>query len=158
LRNCFIALLAAAAPCACTNEIVHVETTSEYVDNPRCWGGSTKVRNGYLILLQQGEPYVYILSKNCVVGRFAGQGSVIEHIGVPEIKGSSKVVEDELGVDRSLGANFLTSREFPSLDTPVYEVRFTLEEIENDGFRYFRLSTLEKLDRAPINFEDLLVQ
>ncbi|MEP3050839.1 MAG: hypothetical protein ABJP48_07025 [Erythrobacter sp.] len=137
---------------------MHVETTSEYVDNPRCWGGSTKVRQGYLILLKQDDPYVYILSENCIVGRFAGQDSVIDHIGIPKIEGSSKAVEDELGIDRSLGANFLTSREFPSLETPVYQVRFTLEEIENDGFRYFRLSTLEKLDRAPINFEDLLAQ
>ncbi|MCR2833040.1 hypothetical protein [Parerythrobacter lacustris] len=155
----FVLLLAAATLCACTDEAVQVETTLEYVGNPKCWGGSTKVRNGYLILLyQKDEPYVYILSKNCIVKRYAGQGSAIEHIGVLEINGSSKAVDDQLGIDRPLGANYITSRKFPSLNTPVYEVQFALEERENNGFRYFRLSELKKLDRPPGKFEDLLAQ
>lgn len=158
MKNPFVFFVAATALHACTNEVVHVEAISDYVENPRCWGGSTKTRTGYLILLRQDEPYAYIFSQNCVVERYAGEGSLLSHFAFVKIEGSSKAVEDELGIDRSLGANFLTSREFPSLETPVYQVRFTLEEIENNGFRYFRLSTLEKLDRAPINFEYLLAQ
>lgn len=158
MKGSFVLLLAATALCACTNEAVHVETISEYVDNPRCWGGSMKVRQGYLVLLKQDEPYVYIFSQNCVVERYAGQGSVLSHFSFLKIEGSSKTVEDELGIEKDLGANFLTSREFPSLKTPVYEVQFSLEEVESNDFMYFKLSSLEMLDRPPRNFEDILVQ
>ena len=160
MRNCFVPLLAAAALCACTseNELVHVKTSSEYVENPKCWGGDTRVRQGYMILLRQDEPYAYLLSQNCVVGRLVGQGAVIEHLAILKIEGSSKPVEDELGIKRSLGAKFLTSREVPPLEAPVYEVQFSLEELESDGFTYFKLLEIEVLDRSPKTFEDLLIQ
>jgi hypothetical protein len=134
---------------------MHVETSLEYVENPKCWGGSTQVRQGYLVLLKQDEPFVYIFSQNCDLERYVEHRSVLNHFSLLEIEESSKQVEDELGIDRSLGTNSLTSRQFPSLETPVYEVKFSLEKLEAEGFPYFKLLELEVLDRSPKTFEDL---
>lgn len=158
-RGLLPAFLFISSLLGCDTDARLVSSTEDYLNEPFCWGGDLEHRKGKLVLVESDKnATIYIVSSACEIRSAVGENSILDYLSFLRIDGDENVIREALGLSRSIRVvpNFISSRRLPDLQSPIFDVEFTVRRQENDGFQFFDLTALQVDDESRAPFSNFL--